>query len=494
MNSNALLVVPVILPILGGALMPLLHLPDKKRNLYLEILVLITSAITLYCVAVHDPTEGFVLFHLTGNLDFALRLDGMGSVFTCIICILWPLATLYAFEYMRHEERTTSFFAFYTVTYGVTLGIAMSKNLLTMYLFYELLTLVSVYLVMHPMTKKAIRASLNYLFYSIGGAAFAFISLVFILKYGNANEFVYGGVISAQNMGGNTNLMLMIYLMAFWGFGVKAAIFPFQGWLPMASVAPTPVTALLHAVAVVKAGAFAVMRLTYFCFGPEVIRGTWAHYAVMILAMVTIVYGSTIAVKETHFKRRLAYSTVSNLSYILVGATMMSPLGLLAGLSHMVIHAIMKIGAFFCAGAVLHQSEKEYIDELDGIGYKMPVVFVTFTIFSLSLTGIPLFAGFISKWNIAEAAMACGRSFPFAYVAVGVLLYSALMTGIYTMTVVIRAWFPRKDYDASALEGVTDPSWNMKLPLILFAVVIVVLGLWSGPLMRVLSQIAHGVF
>ncbi|MDO4616133.1 MAG: proton-conducting transporter membrane subunit [Lachnospiraceae bacterium] len=494
MNINTLLVFPVVLPILGGALMPLLHLPDKKRNLYLEILVLLTSAITLYCVAFHDPAEGFVLFHLTGNLDFALRLDGMGSVFTCIVALLWPLATLYAFEYMRHEERTTSFFAFYTCTYGVTLGIAMSKNLLTMYLFYELLTLISVYLVMHPMTKKAIRASLSYLYYSIGGAAFAFISLVFIIRYGMGNTFTYGGVLGSAGVGGNSNLTLLIYLMAFWGFGVKAAVFPFQGWLPKASVAPTPVTALLHAVAVVKAGAFAVMRLTYYCFGPDVIRGTWAHYAVMAIAMITIIYGSTIAVKETHFKRRLAYSTVSNLSYILLGATMMSPLGLLAGLSHMVIHAVMKIGAFFGAGAVLHQTGKEYIDELDGIGYRMPVVFVTFTIFSLSLTGIPLFGGFISKWNIAAAAMDCGRDFPFAYAAVAVLLYSALMTGIYTMTIVVRAWFPGKGEAVSGGKEIRDPSWHMKLPLILFAVVIIVLGVWSVPLMRVLGDIAGGLY
>ncbi len=493
MNSNALLVLPVILPILGGILMPMLHLPDKKRNIYLEILVLITSAIALYCVATHDVEESFVLFHLTGNLEFSLRLDGMGCVFACIVSLLWPLATLYAFEYMRHEERTTSFFAFYTCTYGVTMGIAMSKNLLTMYLFYELLTLVSVYLVMHPMTKKAIRASLTYLYYSIGGAAFAFIALVFMIRYGLVSEFTYGGALSESAIGGNTNLALLIYLMAFWGFGVKAAVFPFQGWLPKASVAPTPVTALLHAVAVVKAGAFAVMRLTYYCFGPDVIRGTWVHYAVMIIAMITIIYGSTIAVKETHFKRRLAYSTVSNLSYILLGVTMMSPVGLLAGLSHMVIHAVMKIGAFFCAGAVMHQTGKEYIDELDGIGRRMPVVFTTFTIFCLSLTGIPLFAGFISKWNIAVAAMDCGKTFPLAYAAVGVLLYSALMTGIYTMTIVIRAWFPGKDRLDVCGPEIKDPTWNMKLPLILFAIVVVVLGVWSGPLMNILGQIAGGM-
>lgn len=491
--SSGYLVLPVVLPIVGGALMPLLHLPDKKRNLFLEILVLVTSALAIACV-IRRPEEGFVLFHLTGNLDFALRLDGLGSVFTCLVAVLWPLATLYAFEYMRHEERTTSFFAFYTMTYGVTMGIAMAKNLVTMYLFYELLTLVSVYLVMHPMTKKAIRASRTYLYYSIGGAAFAFISLAFIIIYGNTTDFILGGGMNLAKVGGHVQMMQFIYLMAFWGFGVKAAVFPFQGWLPKASVAPTPVTALLHAVAVVKSGAFAVMRLTYYCFGADFIRGTWVHYVVMSIAMLSIIYGSTMAVKETHFKRRLAYSTVSNLSYILLGVTMMSPEGMLAGMSHLVFHAVMKICAFFSAGAVLHQSKKEYIDELDGLAHKMPFVFTTYTIAGLSLIGIPGFAGFISKWNIASAAIQRGGNFPFAYLAVCVLLYSALMTAVYTMTVAIRAWFPDKGYAADSNEGITDPNWEMKLPLALFAVAIIVLGLGSRPLMKILNAIAYGMF
>ena len=490
--SSGYLVLPVVLPIVGGALMPVLHLPDKKRNLLLEILVLLTSAIALTCVF-RRPETGFTLFHLTGNLDFALRLDGLGSVFTCLIAILWPLSTLYAFEYMRHEERTTSFFAFYTMTYGVTMGIAMAKNLVTMYLFYELLTLVSVYLVMHPMTKKAIRASRTYLYYSIGGAAFAFISLIFVIVFGDTTDFVLGGVLNMKKIGDNVQTMLFIYLLAFWGFGVKAAVFPFQGWLPKASVAPTPVTALLHAVAVVKSGAFAVMRLTYYCFGPDFIRGTWAHFAVMSIAMLSIIYGSTMAVKETHFKRRLAFSTISNLSYILLGVTMMSPLGLLAGMSHLVFHAVMKIGSFFSAGAVLHQSGKEYVDELNGLAKKMPFVFTVFTICGLSLIGIALFAGFISKWNIAAAAMELGESYPYAYAAVLVLLYSALMTAVYILTVAIRAWFPDQGYDAGSNEGITDPNWEMKLPLGIFAVTVLVFGLCSEPLMRVLRLVAQGI-
>lgn len=235
------------------------------------------------------------------------------------------------------------------------------------------------------------------------------------------------------------------------------------------------------------------MRLTYFCFGADFIRGTWAHFAVISIAMISVIYGSTMAVKETHFKRRLAFSTISNLSYILLGVTMMSPLGLFAGISHLVIHAIMKIGAFFSAGAVLHQSNKEYIDELNGLGRKMPFVFTTFTICGLSLIGIPLFAGFISKWNIAAAAMETGAEFPYAYVAVGVLLYSALMTAVYIMTVAIRAWFPDKGYNAKANEGVKDPNWEMKLPLLLFMIAIIAIGLYSQPLMEIFQKVANGI-
>lgn len=373
------------------------------------------------------------------------------------------------------------------------MGIAMAENLVTMYLFYELLTLVSVYLVMHHMTKKALRASRTYLYYSIGGAAFAFISLVFVIIYGDTTDFILGGVLNMDKIGPNVQMMLFIYLLAFWGFGVKAAVFPFQGWLPKATVAPTPVTALLHAVAVVKSGAFAVMRITYYCFGADFIRGTWVHFAVMSISMISIIYGSTMAVKETHFKRRLAYSTISNLSYILLAVSMMSPLGLVAGLSHLVFHAFMKIGAFFSAGAVMHQSKKEYIDELNGLGRQMPFVFTVFTIAGLSLTGIPLFAGFISKWNIAAAAMETGQTYPYAYAAIGVLLYSALMTGIYMLTVSARAWFPDQG-SIAANDGVKDPNWEMKLPLGIFAAVIVLFGLYSEPLMQILRAVANGTF
>lgn len=449
--------------------------------------------------------QQMVLFRLYGNLRVSFKLDGMGSVFAGLVACLWPLAVLYSFEYMRHEKRKTSFFAYYLMTYGVTVGIAFAGNLVTLYLFYELLTLVTFPLVLHPMTKEAARASRRYLYYSIGGAAFAFIGLVFVLSFSSTGntDFLPGGVLNLAAAAERKDTLLLIYVLAFFGFGVKAAVFPCHGWLPRATVAPTPVTALLHAVAVVKSGAFAILRLTYFSFGTAFLRGSWAQAVVMAAALVTIVFGSTMAVREVHWKRRLAYSTISNLSYILFGATMMSPFGLLAALSHMVFHGVMKICSFFCAGAVMHQTGKEYIYEVDGLGKRMPVTFGCLTVASLSLIGIPLFAGFISKWNLAEAAFACGEA---AFTAVGgsasgwlpfagifVLLYSALMTAVYMLTVLVRAYFPQTEGAAAVMvrdgKEERDPNWLMLIPLLLFAAAIVGLGLHSAPLLRVLAAI-----
>ncbi len=254
-------------------------------------------------------------------------------------------------------------------------------------------------------------------------------------------------------------------------------------------------------MAVVKSGAFAILRFTYFSYGAWFLQGTWAQWAVMTGALLTIGYGSTMAVREIHWKRRLAYSTISNLSYILFGAALMSPLGLAAALCHLVIHAFMKICSFFCAGSVMHQTGKTQVYELDGLGRKMPVVFGCFTIASLSLMGIPLFGGFISKWNLAEAAFSCGSSTGawLPYAGVGVILYSALMTGIYMLSVAVRAYFPvlaagagakqETDSKKTTQEEYRDPGWMMLVPLVIFAAVILLLGIRPGPLMELLTGI-----
>lgn len=490
--SKIMLMAVILIPIFIGVLV--FVIPIKKRR-YMEIFLeagVILNTLLVWSLLYHRPTDSFVLAKFTGNLAIAFRVDGMGMVFAGLVSFLWPLATLFAFEYMTKEKHEKVFFLFYTITYGVTLGIALADNILTMYFFYELLTLVTVPLVMHTLTREAILASRKYLYYSLGGAAFAFIGMIFVIIYGNTTEFVLGGVLDMAKIGDRTNILLLIYVIAFMGFGVKAAVCPFNSWLPQAGVAPTPVTALLHAVAVVKAGAFAIIRLTFYSFGTDFLRETWAQYTVMAIVMFTIVYGCSRAVKETHLKRRLAYSTISNLSYILFGVTIMTPLGMTGALTHMVFHAFMKICSFFCAGAIMHQTGKHYVHELDGLGRRMPWVFGIFTVSSLALMGVPGLAGFISKWNLAYAAVESGNAL--AYGGIACLLVSALLTAIYMLSIVIRAFFPPADFDENAGKEFSDPNWKMLVPLIIFAIAIVCFGLFSSPIVDFFRDVADGYY
>lgn len=482
--------VTILLPILGSILIPLIRFSDRRAKcIYIEALVLFNSILVWLTIFLDDHVV-FDVIRFTGDLSISFEMDGLSIVFAGLVSFLWPLATLYSFEYMTKEEHENIFFLFFVMTYGVTLGIAMAEDFITLYCFYEFLTIVTVPLVMHTLTREAILASRKYLYYSLGGAAFAFLSLIFIIYYGTTNRFVYGGTLDPSKIGDRTNILLLIYVLAFFGFGVKAALCPFNSWLPAASVAPTPVTALLHAVAVVKAGAFALIRMTFYCYGADFLRGTWAQYTVLCATMITIVYGCARALKETHFKRRLAYSTISNLSYILFGCALMTPLGLVGAITHLVYHALMKITSFFCAGAVMHQTDRHYVYELDGLGKKMPKVFVIFTISALALMGVPGFAGFISKWNLATAAVESGN--PLAYLGVAALLISALLTAIYMLSVVIRAFFPGKDFDEKTIADVKDPNRIMIVPLTIFAVVILIFGVYSTPFVEFFTRIAAG--
>lgn len=485
--SEILMLAVVLLPILTGILVILLPFHNRRTMLiFMETAVCANSLLVLLLI-LNPPGEVLTVFRFTGNLSVTLALDGMGTVFAGMAAFLWPFAMLYSFEYMKKEHSEKPFYLFYIVTYGVTLGVALAENILTMYFFFEMLSLVTLPLVLHTRTREAVLAGRTYLYYMLGGAAFAFIGMVFILSYGTTSSFVPGGVLDMAKVGGRTDMLLLIYVLCFCGFSVKTAMFPFSSWLPKAGVAPTPVTALLHAVAVVNTGAFAAMRVTYFSFGTELLRGTWAQTMVMVLVIITIVYGCSRALKETHIKRRLAWSTVSNLSYMLFGVVLMSPLGLAGALAHMLFHSFMKICSFFCAGAVMYKTDRHYIHQLDGFGRKMPRVFVPFTISALALMGVPGLCGFVSKWYLAKAALA-GEN-PLGYVGVAALLVSALLTAIYMLTIVVRAFFPGKDFDYSAISDVEDPTWMMLVPLLVFVVVMFVFGLYSGPVMEFLQEI-----
>ncbi|MCR5507706.1 MAG: proton-conducting membrane transporter [Lachnospiraceae bacterium] len=482
------ILLPILYPLVTGAILPLFKFKKRRsRNIYTEIVTLLNS-VFVWMLLINPPSGMFRALNLAGDLEITFRVDGLGTVFAALVSVLWPLATLYAFEYMEHLGKENTFFAFYTMTYGITIGIAFAANLMTLYMFYEMLTLVTLPLVMAGMSREAIMAGRKYILYSMGGAAFAFIGFIFIFTYGTTMNFVPGGVLSGADIEGKVRLLRAVYVLAVMGFGVKAAIFPFHGWLPSASIAPTPVTALLHAVAVVKAGAFAIIRITYFSFGVSFLKGSFAQSIVMTFALVTILYGSARALKEPHFKRRLAYSTVSNLSYIIFGASLMSRAGLTASLSHMIYHAVIKIALFFCAGAVLHKTHREYVRELDGLGHKMPVTFGVFALGTLALTGIPPLPGFISKWNLCTAAAMEGR--PLAYAGIAVLLISALLTALYMLPVVLRAYFPGDDLDYKSLNDIKDPTWRMCVPCAVFSIMMIVLSFTAPRLLEFFDGIS----
>lgn len=483
----------ILLPLIGGVFIPLIPFGQRKYMLiYIEGITIVTSLVVWGLLLGGTIQEVFHVIYFVQGLSIGFKIDGLTMVFAGLVSVLWPLATLYAFEYMEHDKHDKVFFMFYSMSYGVTLGIAFAADLLSMYFFYELLTLATVPLVMHTLSREAIHASRKYLYYSMGGAAFALIGLIFVIVYGEGCEFVLGGVLTASAISDKADILLIVYLLAFMGFGVKAAVWPVSAWLPEAGVAPTPVTALLHAVAVVKAGVFAIMRLTYYSFGIDFLRGTWVQYIAMGIAMYTIVYGCSKAVKETHVKRRFAYSTVSNLSYVIFGVTIMTPLGLVGALSHMICHAVMKICLFMCAGAFMHQTGKNYVYEMDGIGRKMPIVFGCLTISGLGLMGVPGLAGFNSKWQLAKAAVESENIM--SYFGVGVLLISAMLTAFYMLTIVVRSFFPKEEFDDQTIVEVKDPGWKMCVPMLFCALGTILLGFFQSSMIHFFEKIANGFY
>lgn len=475
-----MLLAPILVCFLGSAFLFAWKTDNERaRGACSVALTLAASALAL-CAIFTDGAHAITLLRVTDTLTFSLRLDGLGRVFGALVSFLWPLATLYALEYMRGEGALRSFFGFYLLSFGVTLGIAFAEDLMTLYVFYELLTLATLFLVLHGMSARGVYAGRKYVYYSLGGAALGFIALAFVTHYAGSPDFTAGG--AAELRSAPLGALLPIFALGFMGFGVKAAVFPLHSWLPTASVAPTPVTSLLHAVAVVKAGAFAVIRLTYYCVGAELLRGTWAQYACMGVALVSILFGSVMAVKERHLKRRLAYSTMSNLSYVFLGAMLMTSEGLRGGLMHMVFHALMKISLFSCAGAIIIKTGAEYVGQLRGMARRMPFTMAVFLFCSVSLVGIPPFIGFQSKWALAEAAIASGGVMGAACVIT--LLISAVLTAIYMLVPAISAYMSPPE---GAPDTPADPGWRMKLPLALLCLIMLALAFYSEPLVDYLG-------
>ena len=478
----------IVLPMLARGGLALWRPRDRRaRQNYVVAFACLTSVCALSAVFTLRGEAPLMVLSLGEKLTIAFHVDGLSCIFAALVSVLWPLACLYAVEYMSREGAENRFFAFYLISFGVTLGIAFSANVLTMYLFYELLTLTTLPLVMHAMDSKARYAGRVYLTYSMCGAALGFIAMVMMIEHGSW-FFQFGGSVVVPD--GKEQTLRLAYILGFFGFGVKAAVFPGHKWLLRASVAPTPVTALLHAVAVVKAGVFAVARITWYGFGPDLLRGSWCQYLAMGAAMFTIVYASSKALRTKHLKRRLAWSTISNLSYILLGIATLTTAGLVAGMVHLVAHAVLKITLFFCVGAVHYKMHRDFVPDVEGCGVLMPVVFGCFAVASLGLMGVPPLAGFASKWLLATSAVGLGEWA--GYLSAAVLIVSALLTALYLMEIVLLAFFPRQNRQLTVAvpkRARRDPSWRMTLPLTVLSAGSVGLGLGAGALEQVIVRL-----
>lgn len=485
-----MLLFPILFPIVAGVLLLTVIKYKNRKSLLVFVGTVLAANAVCGMIAVVHATEGVTAFYLTKTLPIYFKIDTVGRLFASLMMIVWVLAGFFSFEYMKHEENEQRFFGFYLILYGVLFGLDFSGNLITMYFFYELMTLTAMPLVLHPQTREAVMAGLKYLFYSFAGAYMALFGIFFIARYGTTLNFAAGsgGVIESDVFLQNETLFLVVAMLMILGFGVKAGMFPMHAWLPTAHpVAPGPASAVLSGI-IVKGGILAVIRVVYQIIGAENLRGTWVQTTWMVLSLLTVFMGSLLAFREPVLKKRLAYSTVSQLSYILFGLSLFDREAMTGSLLHIAAHAFIKVALFLTAAAIIYMTGCKRVEELRGLGRGMPVMLWCYTIVSLGLIGIPPTSGFISKWYLAVGALK--TQIPvFSWLGPVILLASALLTAGYLLPVAMRGFFPGEGYDASRFEG-KEPPPLMLAPLLIFAGLTLAMGLFPNGLTNVFSALA----
>ena len=481
----------ILLPLAGGAILPLLRLGSKKALHVCVLAILTVEAAAVTALLISDPAELTVL-RMTDTLVLSLRMDGFSRLFLAIASIGYLAAAVFAFRYLEHGGNETSFFSFFLLSLGALAGMDLSKNLITMYLCFELLTLLSMPLVLHDRTQESIKAALKYLFYSIAGAFLGLCAIFFLARFSVSLDFVAGGNLDPAKTAGHETLLQVVIFLGVIGFGAKAGLYPLHGWLPTAHpVAPAPASAILSGI-IAKAGVLAILRLIYFCVGTDFLAGTWVQTAWLSLSLLTVFMGSMMAYREKVLKKRLAYSTVSQISYILTGLFLLHPEALLGALLHTVFHATIKVCLFLSAGSIIFNTGKTRVDELRGYGKVLPITLWSFTIASLALVGIPPASGFVSKWYLASGALHSGLGF-FDWLVPVILLISALLTAGYLLPISIDGFFPGRDFPKLP-EKSREGGPLMWAPVAVFAALSLLLGLFSGPLVRALREIAGSLF
>jgi multicomponent Na+:H+ antiporter subunit D len=428
----------------------------------------------------------YTLAEVVPGVSIGFRVDAFGMLFAIVASLLWIVTSAYSIGYMRglNEHSQTRYFCFFALALSATIGVAFSGNLLTLYLFYEMLSFATYPLVTHHQDREARSSGRKYLLYIVG-ASIGLVLPAMLIAYNLAGtlEFAKQGFLSGT---GPKTLMAVLLLMFVLGFA-KVAIMPFHSWLPAAMVAPTPVSALLHAVAVVKVGAFSVLRVITGVFGTNLLLSLHLGPVICYLAAFTIIAASLIALSQDELKRRLAFSTIGQLSYIVLGAGLLSPKGMIGGMIHIAMHAFGKITLFFCAGSIAVATGKKYISQMVGIGKRMPVTMTAFFIGSLSVIGLPPSGGFISKWNLVLGTLESDQM-----LMLFVLLGSSLLNAAYFLPVVYRAFFCTKEESMFENKVEEAPMWCV-VPLVLTAIGSIILFFYPQPFLSLANVVVQSI-
>lgn len=465
--------VPSIKPLLA-VICPMIAAPcififGKRPNIR-EGTTLLAAVIQFAIIISMAPviTDGgvitFRIIDIGAGIELGYRVDAFGLIFAITSSFLWILVSLYSIGYMRslEEHAQTRYYSMFALAIFSAVSIALSENLVTFYIFYEALTLSTYWLVAHHEDQEAFAATRKYLVYLLSSGWFLFAAVVLTYAITGTTRFADGGILSSASASGST----LIVLFVLFALGsIKAAWMPFHSWLPSAMVAPTPVSALLHAVAVVKAGVFGFVRIVCHVFGIELIGELGIGLWLGAVASITMILGSFFAIGEDNLKRRLAYSTISQLSYILFGVALLSPFGIKGAMVHIPFHGFMKITLFLCAGAIMVVTGKKEISQMAGVGKQMPVTMLAFTIGALGMSGAPPVSGFISKWFLGLGTIQAG-----ALIFLVVILVSSLLDVVYFFPIVKTAFFDTPA-EASAADGGKIRYLEMERPLYLFMVV-----------------------
>lgn len=469
--------------ILGSSLLPglvIFFLPEERvvsrtiLNLAGAFLKLVLVGVMLWGVLNGHQYEARL--PLLPGLDLVFRSGPLSMLFVALSAGLWLLTTVYAIGYLESSPHRSRFFGFFSLCVTATVGVALAGNLLTFLLFYELLTLATYPLIVHSGTEEARRAGRVYLNYTIAGGALLLLSTVWLYALTGTLEFTARGFLSGLDTSLHPTLILIFVLLII-GLGVKAALIPLHGWLPRAMVAPAPVSALLHAVAVVKAGAFGIVRVVYDVYGIEFAASLGVTLPLAILASVTIIYASLRALFQDDLKRRLAYSTVSQVSYIALGVAVAGPIATIGGLVHLVHQGVQKITLFFCAGNLAKTLGIHKVSEMNGVGRRMPWTMAAFTIGAFGMIGAPPLVGFISKWYLGMGALDAGQNW-----VIFVLAGSSLLNAAYFLPILHRAWFkaPPDVWPHERSFGQRETAWALLAPPVITAALTLVLGLLAS--------------